>query len=432
MCFFGACVCEPACDGKDCGPDSCGWTCGSCGPGKACIEGQCPPAGMECDDGNSADWDGCTDGELSEFLVTDTGPTNKFDIATLSDGGFGIVWDEGGDWISGNDIYFNWYDASGISTFGPLKANEFDCEKPNSMIPAIVGGGSFFFIWRSITGSTGCLLLDVGWTAILGKVLSETSVGEWQIVSSQYGSLYNPDAARLSNENIATAWSLSGQNQGIYARLLDSDGSALSQQVKANTSQSAGTPVIEGLNNGKFVVVWGPVQGSLLGQFFTASGGKEGGEIGFGLGSEHRVASFTNGSIIIVSNSYNDDNGYDVHGQVFNSFGFSEGPAFVVGDDPTAQQMNADVAVFSDDSFVIVWDGEENSEGGIHFQRYDADGSLVGNQITANVYESGHVGSPRVEAFVDDSFIITWQSTGGDGLGILARRFHHDGSPIYH
>ena len=53
-------ACQPACDGKDCGPDGCGGTCGSCDDGNPCTTDACPPeqvcahqpaVGL-CDDGD--------------------------------------------------------------------------------------------------------------------------------------------------------------------------------------------------------------------------------------------------------------------------------------------------------------------------------------------------------------------------------------------
>lgn len=56
-CVAGECVCEPSCDDVECGGDGCGGTCGACAPGSACADGTCvcipDCAGAECGD------DGC-------------------------------------------------------------------------------------------------------------------------------------------------------------------------------------------------------------------------------------------------------------------------------------------------------------------------------------------------------------------------------------
>jgi len=62
-CHNGKC-CSYDCAGKVCGDDGCGGQCGSCGAGEVCCDGQfCG----ECCDSNDVDWDGCTDGKITEF-----------------------------------------------------------------------------------------------------------------------------------------------------------------------------------------------------------------------------------------------------------------------------------------------------------------------------------------------------------------------------
>jgi formylglycine-generating enzyme required for sulfatase activity len=43
-CIDGACECLPVCDGKECGDDACGGTCGACDATKMCLDGHCVPA----------------------------------------------------------------------------------------------------------------------------------------------------------------------------------------------------------------------------------------------------------------------------------------------------------------------------------------------------------------------------------------------------
>ena len=46
ICVLGACVCEPDCDGKECGDDGCGGTCGSCADDDACTLDESCDAGI--------------------------------------------------------------------------------------------------------------------------------------------------------------------------------------------------------------------------------------------------------------------------------------------------------------------------------------------------------------------------------------------------
>jgi hypothetical protein len=52
VCFGDAC-CTPACEGKDCGDDGCGGTCGTCGEGDYCSAGKCGPiCNSDCAEGD--------------------------------------------------------------------------------------------------------------------------------------------------------------------------------------------------------------------------------------------------------------------------------------------------------------------------------------------------------------------------------------------
>jgi hypothetical protein len=66
-------VCEPKCEGKECGPDDCGGTCGQCGVESACENGKCEPLckpqcdGVECgDDGCDGICGECPMGEVCD------------------------------------------------------------------------------------------------------------------------------------------------------------------------------------------------------------------------------------------------------------------------------------------------------------------------------------------------------------------------------
>jgi uncharacterized protein (TIGR03382 family) len=57
-------TCTPSCEGKTCGDDGCGGTCGACAPtspcvASACVQGACVQSPVYCDDGNPCTTDTC-------------------------------------------------------------------------------------------------------------------------------------------------------------------------------------------------------------------------------------------------------------------------------------------------------------------------------------------------------------------------------------
>ncbi|HRE88126.1 MAG TPA: hypothetical protein PK095_03215 [Myxococcota bacterium] len=56
--------CTPQCDGKVCGEDGCGGTCGTCGEGLACKAGECVTHTEAC---GGISFEGCCDGDLVKY-----------------------------------------------------------------------------------------------------------------------------------------------------------------------------------------------------------------------------------------------------------------------------------------------------------------------------------------------------------------------------
>ncbi len=63
VCGGGKCQCTPDCWGKECGSDGCGGYCGSCVNGDVCSEGQCSCPGVQCGSICCPPGSGCSDGQ---------------------------------------------------------------------------------------------------------------------------------------------------------------------------------------------------------------------------------------------------------------------------------------------------------------------------------------------------------------------------------
>ena len=89
-CFEDSC-CAPVCDGKECGDDGCGGTCGDCSDDDACNgvevceEGACLPGeAPTCDDENPCTDDSC-DSETGCVNAPNTEPCDDGDVCTVED-----------------------------------------------------------------------------------------------------------------------------------------------------------------------------------------------------------------------------------------------------------------------------------------------------------------------------------------------------------
>ena len=152
LCVDGQCVdCQPQCSGKSCGPDGCGGACGNCDEGQVCIDGVCPPPGKQCDDGDSVPWDGCTQGEVTEFLVSSEFPVVRSEpgIAVSSEGNILFAWGAHSQTSPGFEVFARLMDSE-----GKFKGSEFlinPIPDGNQTAPRIVAHntGGFTVTWSS-------------------------------------------------------------------------------------------------------------------------------------------------------------------------------------------------------------------------------------------------------------------------------------------
>ncbi|TQV78586.1 calcium-binding protein [Denitrobaculum tricleocarpae] len=93
-------------------------------------------------------------------------------------------------------------------------------------------------------------------------------------------------------------------------------------------------------------------------------------------------------------------------------------------------QYYNDVAKLSDGGYVIVWTSDNGDGNGweVFAQRYDASGAEVGAEINVNDYKPSSQFAPRVAAFDDGGFVVSYGSHGQNGSNytIYARRYLPD------
>ncbi len=89
-------------------------------------------------------------------------------------------------------------------------------------------------------------------------------------------------------------------------------------------------------------------------------------------------------------------------------------------------QTQTAVTALDDGGYVVVW---TTNSGEIFAQRFDADGTTVGDQITVDTTTSNPI-YPSVTALQSGDFVVSWQSVDGTSgeTDVFARRFEADGN----
>jgi predicted nucleic acid-binding Zn-ribbon protein len=216
--------------------------------------------------------------------------------------------------------------------------------------------------------------------------------------------------------------------------------------VNTYTTGNQDFPAVAGTPDGGFVVVWesagadGSADGIAL-QRYDSGGGAVGGELQVnthttGNQQDPAVAVGSDGTFVVVwDGAAQDGDQRGIFGQRFDSAGNPAGDEFQVNAMGTGDQNDAVVAKFSDGGFVVVWEDEQAATGtfeNIVARRFDSDGDPAGAEIDVNVYISNDQEDAAVATDAADNFVVAWESEGQDGHydSVIVRRYDSSAMPL--
>ncbi|CAL7959627.1 hypothetical protein MIDIC_140019 [Alphaproteobacteria bacterium] len=162
----------------------------------------------------------------SSFKVNDKIDGNQLapNIASLSNGGFVIMWRSTSSVDVGEDVYARMFDEIGNPSALSFKVNSDDTtgSQRNGGVAPLNNGG-FVITWESWYGTR-----DIGVTDIYARVFGATSnpVGvSFKVNDKTEGSQYGPEIASLKNGGFVITWYSSGVTGDVgwetYARKYD-------------------------------------------------------------------------------------------------------------------------------------------------------------------------------------------------------------------
>ena len=265
---------------------------------------------------------------------------------------------------------------------------------------------------------------------------------EFQVNAYAIGQQYDTDVSMNPDGNFVMCW-IDEQRRHNYGRLYNSSGNPVTQEFRIGDrdyTQFSGQISME--SNGDFITVWHEIRSNnfiLYGRQYHASGVTKGPQFDISSSSTNPSAKYgANGSIdtdasgnFIVTWHV----GRRIFVQLYNSSAVRLGTIKEVG-----STINNDisprpsVSVNNTGDFIIVWNGADTEENGIYAQRYNANGVIIGPTTLVNTNETKDQVNPDVTLFDDGSYIITWQSfeqeAPGKDYGVYMRRFDSSGTPL--
>ena len=330
--------------------------------------------------------------------------------------------------------------------------------------PSVQGlpGGGFVAVWNSASQAGGS-----SFDVVIRRydAAGQPVGGESVVNQTTPGQQFHANVTVLSDGACLVLWqsdSNDGSSWSVMGRVYNADGTARGGEFRANTNvtgsdQSKGQALA--LADGGFLIAWHGQSQDMNGygvwaQRFDAEGDAVGGEFPldgsrtYGDQTFPFLANGANGSIIAVWQGYDpaadgywgDGSGWGVFGTRFNLDGQPFAPTGGEGQVNTKSahdQSAADIATLDGGDYVVVWRSAPSrgagdiSSNGIFAQRYDAGGNPVGPEFTVNTTLTGDQTNPQITALPGGGYVVTWQSSTGDGAGygIFGQRFDATGAP---
>ncbi|MCA9520663.1 MAG: putative metal-binding motif-containing protein, partial [Myxococcales bacterium] len=222
-------------------------------------------------------------------------------------------------------------------------------------------------------------------------------IGPFQVNTLTAGGQSEPSVAPLVGGGYIVVWESGGQDGdgfGVYAQRFSPDGSNVGPEFRCNTQTKSdqSKPVVAGLSDGGFVVVW-----ESLGQ---------------------------------------DGDNRGVFGQRFDADGNKIGVEFQINTYVTSSQAEPSVAALLDGGFIVTWwsQGQLGQGQGVDIfsQRYDSEGKRFGDETQVNSYTASDQYFPVVAGLASGGYAIAWTSFNHNGEfhAIVVRVFQADGTPL--
>jgi Ca2+-binding RTX toxin-like protein len=256
----------------------------------------------------------------------------------------------------------------------------------------------------------------------------------------------------LDDGGWVVVWQSNGQDgddAGIYQQRYSKTGAKVGGETRVNTTTSEAEfpESVASLSDGGWIVSWsvGTYTDSLIGIFtqrYDKAGHKVGGTVRVTDAKMDKhdsvVTGLSKGGWVVTWAA--DDFPRDALGNVlpgphglfqqqYDAQGRKVGGAVAVNT-PTKQNQywyDPDTTALSDGGWVTVWCVNTATGKDIYLQRFSATGVKIDGELRVNTYTAGDQDSPKVTAFANGSWLVSWNGEGpGDDSGIHQRYFAAD------
>lgn len=356
---------------------------------------------------------------------------------------FVAVWEDENDLDGSDDAVFGQrFDRTGNRLGTEFQANTYTFGDQGYVDICCADSGSFVVVWQSEEDQDGS-----GY-GVFGQRYDSlgTRVGtEFQVNTYTSGDQQEQKICCDAAGNFVVVWRSphDGDDPGVFAQRYQSNGMPAGTEFQVNTYtfEEQYEPDICCGEEGSFVVAWA---GAGVGE----GDGQEPGifsqrfdSLGAPVGTEFLVNTYTRneqdepsiccddpgGFVVVWTSSRQDGSADGIFGQRYDSNGGARGTEFRVNNYTSDQQQDADVCCDSLGNFVVAWESyyQDGYGVGVFCRKFDAGGSLQGDETQVNTYTVNRQFDPAVSCDDEGGFVVVWTSLEQDGnnFGIFGQRF---------
>jgi len=346
-------------------------------------------------------------------LDTVVGGTPVFPDAAADHRGQQVfVWDDNpsDNDQSGIDVFMRVFDPSGDSLVGPVKVNTTEENRQQFARVAIAPDGSFLVIWQSFEPVGGGVfhanIRSRAFDSDGQPVQSEQALGTTNLQTEAHA-----DVTALTGGAYVAVWETYNPDSGDYSiqgRMVGADGVPTGSQFQV-PSLVTGTieqyPSATGLADGGFLATW--AGGQIKARQFMSDGTPVGDDfqvnsVVFLAGRDQTdVATNDDGRVLVVWRDYEDGNGPEIRGRLYNPTLTPMGPDFRINTYVTNLQTVPQVAGYGGAGFFVIW--ESFGSSGPDPDPFSIEGRIVtgvdafaGPQFLVNQYTASEQLDPGI------------------------------------
>ncbi|MBX9789471.1 MAG: PKD domain-containing protein, partial [Pirellulales bacterium] len=386
-------------------------------------------------------------------------------VASDSAGNYVVTW-TGDTTGAGTDIYAQRYDAAGATIGGPWVVNSTAAGNQSFSDVAMNGSGTFVVSWVS-AGQDG------SGDGVYAQRYDSSGVAQGSEFRVNVFTNYDqnlPSVGIDSAGNFVVAWesgttdntgNQDGDFMGVYARRFAADGTALNANdvlINSTTAYFQGAPSVTMNPSGSYAISWTDISFNLstlsiegdvyvrrynsTGTVQTINGSTNPFRVNNTTANNQvgaQVAMDDSGNFVVI---WLDDRelpdletGYhDVYMRRFSSTGAVLSSEARVNQFTNFDQNLATLAMDGSGNFIVTWfSGDYNNAGntqdgsslGVYARRYTSAGAADGNAFQVNTYTTGSQSEPQLTISGTGQAIIVWTSVGqdGSGEGVYSQRY---------